>query len=63
MLPRELCSVTWERNFAKIRECGIVICAYRVDNVAACMECDVNRSDIKSMFLAAVPPGGISVAS
>lgn len=63
MLPRQLRSVTWDKNLAKIRECGIVICAYKVDNVAACIEWEVSRRDIKSMFLAVIPPGGISVAS
>jgi hypothetical protein len=53
----------WDRNLRNIREWGIVIWAYRVHRVAECREREVRRRDIKSIFLAVKPFGGMSVAS
>jgi hypothetical protein len=40
-----------------------VICAYRVHRVAECRDREVRRSDIRSIFRAVKPFGGMSVAS
>lgn len=51
------------RNLRKIRECGIVIWAYRVHRVAECRDREVSRSDMRSIFRAVKPFGGMSVTS
>jgi len=53
-------SVMVARNLRKMRECGMVMCRYRVLRVAAWIDREVRRRAIKSAFRVVRPFGGIS---